>query len=143
MRSSAAYRIWLPSWLGLLLLAMLNGTVRGTVLQPRLGEETARRVATVVLLAALTAYVHRLQRRHPIPDAEHAWVVGMSWVVMTLGFEFGFGRLVGKLAWSELLADYDVRAGRIWVLVPLWTAVAPEVMRRLTLPQAPREPETR
>ena len=68
---------------------------------------------------------------------------GMSWVVMTLGFEFGSGRLVGKLAWSELLADYDVRAGRIWVLVPLWTAVAPEVMRRLTLPQTPREPQTR
>jgi hypothetical protein len=143
MRSSATYRIWLPNWLGLLLLAVLNGTVRGTVLQRRLGEDTARRVATVVLLAALTAYVHRLQRRHPIPDAEHAWVVGMSWVVMTLGFEFGFGRLVGKLAWSELLADYDVRAGRIWVLVPVWTAVAPEVMRRLMLPRTPHEPETR
>ncbi|WP_433038166.1 hypothetical protein [Actinomycetospora sp. CA-053990] len=69
MRSSTAYRLWLPSWLGLLLLAVLNGTVRGTVLQPRLGEETARRVATVVLLAALTAYVHRLQRRHPLPQA--------------------------------------------------------------------------
>ena len=81
--------------------------------------------------------------RHPIPDAKHAWVVGMSWAVMTLGFEFGFGRLVAKLAWSELLADYDVRAGRLWVLVPLRTAVAPEVMRRLTLSQAPREPETR
>ena len=142
MRSSAAYRIWVPSWLGLLLLAVLNGALRGTVLQPRLGEETGRRVATVLLLAALTAYVHRLQRRHPIPDAEHAWVVGMSWVVMTLGFEFGSGRLVGKLAWSELLADYDVRAGRIWVLVPLWTAVAPEVMRRLTLPPASHESQT-
>lgn len=142
MRSSAAYRIWVPSWLGLLLLAVLNGALRGTVLQPRLGEETGRRVATVLLLAALTAYVHRLQRRHPIPDAEHAWVVGMSWVVMTLGFEFGSGRLVGKLAWSELLADYDVRAGRIWVLVPLWTAVAPEVMRRRTLPPASHESQT-
>ena len=142
MRSPTAYRIWLPSWLGLLLLAVLNGTVRGTVLQRRLGEETARRVATVVLLAALTAYVRRLQRRHPIPDAKHAWIVGLSWVVMTLGFEFGFGRLVAGLAWSELLADYDVRAGRIWVLVPLWTAVAPEVMRRLTLPQASHEPQT-
>ena len=100
MRSSTAYRLWLSSWLGLLLLAVLNGTVRGTVLQPRLGEE----------------------RRHPIPDAKHAWVVGMSWAVMTLGF---------------------VRAGRLWVLVPLRTAVAPEVMLRLTLSQAPGEPETR
>ena len=87
MGSSTAYRIWLPSWLGLLLLGVLNGTVRGTVLR--------------------------------------------------------FERLVGKLAWSELLADYDGRAGRIWVLVPVWTAVAPEVMRRLTLPQAPRRPEAR
>lgn len=130
--SRAVYRVWVPGWLGLLLLALLNGTLRATVLGPRLGEETARRVATVVLLAALTGYVRGLQRRHPIPDAGQAWIIGLSWVVMTLGFEFGFGRLVAGLTWSELRADYDVSAGRIWVLVPLWTAAAPEVMRRLT-----------
>ena len=62
----------------------------------------------------MTGYVRRLQRRHPIPDAEQAWIIGLSWVVVTLGFEFGFGRLVAGLTWSELLADYDVSAGRIW-----------------------------
>lgn len=130
MTTSSVYRFWPPGWLGLLLLAMLNGTLRARVLQPRLGEETARRLATAVLLAALSGYVRWLHRRHPIPTARQAWMVGLAWVVMTLGFEFGFGRLVARVSWSKLLADYNVLAGRIWVLVPAWTAVAPEVMRR-------------
>ncbi|WP_345414812.1 hypothetical protein [Actinomycetospora chlora] len=132
MTSPSVPRPWLAGWFGLLLIALLNGTVRATVLQPRLGEDTARRVATAVLLAAVTVYVRRLQRRYPLPDAEQAWTVGLAWMVMTLGFEFGIGRLVARQTWSELVADYDVTAGRTWVLVPLWIAAAPAVMRRPT-----------
>jgi hypothetical protein len=45
-------------------------------------------------------------------------------------FEFGWGGLVEGLSWATMLADYDVTAGRIWVLVPIWTALAPVVVRR-------------
>lgn len=131
MATPSVYRFWIRGWLGLLLLAMLNGTVRATVLAPRWGEETARRIATLVLLVALTAYVSWWNRRHPIPSDHQAWMVGLAWVVMTVGFEFGFGRVVAGLSWSAMVADYDVTAGRTWVLVPLWTAIAPEVVRRL------------
>ena len=53
-----------------------------------------------------------------------ALVVGLGWLLMTLAFEFGFGRLRGR-SWAELLVDYDLRAGRIWVLVLVVTALAP------------------
>jgi len=36
--------------------------------------------------------------------------------------------------WSRLLRDYDHRAGRIWGLIPVWTAVAPYVFYRLRSP---------
>jgi len=39
-------------------------------------------------------------------------MVGASWLVMTVGFELGFGRLVAKQSWEELLAGYDVTRGR-------------------------------
>jgi hypothetical protein len=32
-----------------------------------------------------------------------------------------------------MLADYDLGAGRIWILVPIWTAVAPAVVRSAQL----------
>jgi len=44
---------------------------------------------------------------------------------------YGFGK-----AWSELLADYDLRRGRIWVAVLVVTLLAPlwTVRVRQTLP---------
>lgn len=127
---------WLLGWCGLLVLALANGTLRALVTQPRLGETAARVLATAILLAALTALVWWLHSRRPIPTAREAWAIGAAWVVMTLAFEFGWGALVAGLSWSTMLADYDLSAGRIWILVPIWTALAPTVVRRAQL----REP---
>jgi hypothetical protein len=121
---------WLLGWCGLFVLALANGTLRVLVIQPRLGETAARALATAILLAALTALVWWLHRRRPIPTARQAWAIGAAWVAMTLAFEFGWGGLVAGLPWSTMLADYDLTAGRIWVLVPIWTLVAPAVVRR-------------
>jgi hypothetical protein len=122
---------WIAGWTGMLALALANGTLRALVVQPAIGEEAARRVATAVLLGALTGYVWWLHRRRPIPTAGQAWAVGLTWTGLTLAFEFGWGGLVEGLPLSTMLADYDVTAGRIWVLVPIWTAAVPAVVRRL------------
>jgi len=115
----------------MVVLAVLNGTLRAVVLQPRLGEEVARRLATVVLLALLTGYVWLLHRRFPLPSTRSAWTMGLTWTALTLTFEFGFGRLVEGLSWATMLADYDVTRGRIWVLVPLWTTAVVAVVHVL------------
>ena len=128
---NTAWRPWLVGWTGMVGIALLNGTFRGLVTQPLVGEEVARQVATVILLLLLTGYVWWLHRRYPIPTAEQAWGVGLTWVAMTLTFEFGFGGLVEGLTWSTMLADYDITNGRIWILVPIWTALVPTVVRRL------------
>jgi hypothetical protein len=52
-------------------------------------------------------------------------VPGILWGVLTVAFEFGFGHYVSGLGWDVLLADYDVRAGRLWPLVLLATVAAP------------------
>lgn len=130
-RRSSPARWWLPwllGWFGMVVLALLNGTLRALVTQPWLGEEVARRLATVVLLSVLTAYVWLLHRRYPLPSARSAWAVGLAWAAMTLTFEFGFGGLVEGLSWTTMLADYDVTRGRIWVLVPLWTTAVVAVV---------------
>jgi hypothetical protein len=55
--------------------------------------------------------------------------VGTLWLALTLTFEFVVGHYGFRKPWADLLADYDVRRGRIWVVVlvvtllaPLWTA---------------------
>jgi hypothetical protein len=49
----------------------------------------------------------------------------------TLLFEFGLGHFIENKPWSVLLADYDITSGRIWLLIPIWVAIGPTVVRRL------------
>jgi hypothetical protein len=50
---------------------------------------------------------------------------------MSVAFEFAFGRWVEGDSWSTLLGNYDVTAGKIWVLVPAAMLAAPELARRV------------
>jgi hypothetical protein len=116
-------------WFGLLALAVANGGFRETVLIPRLGPEVGRVASTIMLCAAVfiatyltVRWIHPLNRRD-------AFLIGFAWLALTLVFEFGFGRVRGK-PWTELLADYNVLKGRIWVLVLVTTAMAPFLAAR-------------
>ena len=133
----SAWRFWLLGWLGMAGLALLNGTFRALVTQPWLGEEVARRVATIMLLVVLAAYVAWLHRRCPLASAGFAWKVGLAWAGMTLAFEFGFGRFVEGLSWATMLADYDLSRGRIWLLVPIVTAVLPRIVLAMSPTHVP------
>ena len=50
---------------------------------------------------------------------------GRAISTVMLAFEFLAGHYVFGTPWSELLADYNVFRGRIWVLVLITTATAP------------------
>ena len=39
--------------------------------------------------------------------------IGLTWLALTLAFEFLAGHYLFGSPWSKLLADYDVRHGRI------------------------------
>jgi hypothetical protein len=112
------------AWLVLLAIMFANGVVRVTLLQPRLGEDPARRLATLAGVALVVgfsrAYVRRAGR---LATPELLWV-GAAWLVLTLCFEFGFGRASGR-SWGELLADYDLVRGRLWPLVLAATLLSP------------------
>jgi hypothetical protein len=123
-------RFWLVAWTGCVPLAFVNGIVRDAVVVERLGELRAHQMATGTLVTALGAYVLLLERRRPLPDSGAALRVGMAWASCTVLFEVGLGRVRG-LPWSRILADYDLSAGRVWILVPLTTLIAPVVARTL------------
>ena len=42
-----------------------------------------------------------------------------------MAFEFSFGHFVAGHSWSRLFQDYNLFAGRLWVLVLLWLTLAP------------------
>ena len=46
-------------------------------------------------------------------------------------FEFGFGHYVEGDSWTDLFQNYDVAAGNIWILILLWIAAGPAIVRSL------------
>ncbi len=115
----------LAVWGLLLVLAVLNGGVRDTWLSPVLGDTIGRAISSV-LLALLILLATWLTIRWIGPTTPgQAMAVGALWVGLTLGFEFGVGHYGFGTSWAELLADYDLLRGRIWILVLLATFVAP------------------
>jgi len=112
-------------WIVLLVLAVANGGVREALLIPRLGEGKGRALSTITLsLAILLLTWLSLRWMHPSSLGD-AWTIGGLWLALTLAFEFLAGHFVFRKPWSELLADYNVLAGRIWILVLIVTALAP------------------
>ena len=112
-------------WFGLLTLAILNGGFRESVLVPRLGRGLGQAVSTVMLsLLILAAGWIALPWIGP-RTLQDAWLIGVLWVLLTLAFEFLGGHYVFGKPWQELLADYNVRAGRIWVMVLIVTLMTP------------------
>lgn len=113
-------------WLLLLVVAFAGAALRAGLLEPRIGEASAHVAGTLVVVLAFAAVIW-LTIPWVVPDLASGPLaaVGLGWTLATIGFEFGFGHYVMGHPWSRLLADYDVTAGRIWVLVLLTLLLTP------------------
>jgi len=119
-------------WSGILVLAVVNGAVRDLIVTPRLGERTGH-IASTIVLCALIVLVTRASIRWIGPASRmDAALIGTSWLALTLSFELLAGHYLFGNSWARLLADYDVRRGRIWPLVLVTVLLAPMWARERT-----------
>ena len=121
-------------WFALLIVASANGALRQLVLIPALGDLAGRAISTV-MLAALIALLSWLTIGWMAPRSPRdAWRIGAIWVVLTLAFEFLAGHYLFGASWQQLLEDYNLLRGRIWILVLIVTLSAPRVVWHLRRP---------
>lgn len=117
-------------WLLILVCAVLNGGLREAVLLPNLGKPLALVFSGILLSLCIVAvsllFVHSLGK---MSDAQ-ALKLGLFWLLLTLAFEFGFGRLVQHRSWQQLLEAYTFKDGNIWPLVLVVTFFAPLIAVR-------------
>jgi hypothetical protein len=118
-------------WLLLVVLAIVNGTVRTFWLVPHLGDQTGHIISCVSLscLVFLAAWLF-IGWIHPSSSGE-AMGLGAFWLAMTVMFEFGAGHFLFGNSWEKLLADYNVLRGRLWFVVLIVTFLAPVWASRL------------
>jgi hypothetical protein len=100
----------LAVWLLIMLAESLHGTLRVLFLEPAIGSLPARQIALPVgfaLIFAITFLTIRwIGETRPAPVIG----IGVGWVVLTLAFEIGLGRLQG-FGWDRITQDYDPRRG--------------------------------
>ncbi|MCG3120335.1 MAG: hypothetical protein ALAOOOJD_02994 [bacterium] len=119
------------AWFILMIAAIINGAIREAVYKNRLGDLSAHQLSTLTGIVLLGVIIWGLHRLWPLASAKQAWAVGFVWLAMTIAFEFLFGHFIAGHPWSKLLHDYNIFAGRVWLLVLIWTTIAPYVFYKL------------
>jgi hypothetical protein len=96
-----------------------------------LGEAAGHVVSTVSLSLLIFGCGSILSGSLDIATPAEAWSLGAVWLVLMITFEFLGGRFLFGVSWDKLLADYDLTAGRIWLLVLVTTFLTPRLVYHL------------
>jgi len=119
------------AWLPLVLIAVINGALREALYGKYLGELRAHQVSTVSGVLLFGLYIWALVRVLGLESSKQAMTIGLIWLGLTVAFEFLFMHYVVGRSWDVLLHDYNIFAGRVWVVVLVWITIAPYVFYRL------------
>lgn len=122
---------YLFAWLALLVLAVANGALRHLTFGRSLPELRAHQLSTLIGSVVIGLFIWFVVRVWPPKSGRQALAIGLAWLSLTVAFEFTFGRLVAHRSWPELFNDYNLAAGRVWLLFLVWLVFAPYLFLRM------------
>ncbi len=121
-------------WFPMLIIAIANGGAREWY-KKFTGELVGRQLSTLLLILLFGIYIFWVVALFPPKSDQEAWTIGILWLFLTLCFEFGFGRFRGN-SWRQLIAEYDISRGKLWILIPIWIVVAPYLFSQAVICKA-------
>lgn len=124
----------LMAWLAMLIVSVANGALRDLTYGRYLSDLRAHQVSTLSGIVLLGGIIWAFVRFWPPDSGREALFIGLLWMTLTVAFEFLFFHFVARRPWSELLADYRISHGRVWVLVLISIAIAPYVFYAILRP---------
>lgn len=102
------------AWLPMIGIAFLNASLRELVFTKRMGALHARQLSVVTLTVLVALYVILVFPCIRITGNGQAVAAGVTWMLLTICFEFGLGLLVGTPR-NRMLEEYNIAAGQLWV----------------------------
>ena len=117
-------------WLLMMAVETIHGVLRNRFLVPVIGDVGARQIG-VLIGSALILGITILTIGWIRPASERALLtIGAMWLVLTLAFEFGLARALGR-SWTALLADYDLTRGGLLSIGMVVLALSPWIAARI------------
>jgi hypothetical protein len=78
--------IYAVSWIGMVIIAILNGAAREKIYGPAMHELSAHQLSTFIGLILLGMYIWILTGVYRIESSKQAFVIGSMWFIMTILF---------------------------------------------------------
>jgi len=118
------------TWMLIMLLESLHGTVRELFIAPQIGDLRARQAGVVVGSALIFAVAWLTSHWLGARTRRAQLLVGASWVALTLVFEIALGRAIGA-GWERILADYNPLQGGFMMAGLAFMLVSPALAATL------------
>jgi len=113
-------------WIPMIVIAFANATFRQLIFIKHTNELKAHQLSTITLIILCSVYVWWIFPHLHIPNIGQALTAGGLWVLLTVLFELALGLFTGRSI-SLLMRDYNLIAGRIWLLFLLWLFLLPYI----------------
>ena len=118
------------AWLLFIPIVFMNAAVRELVYKPFTGELLAHQVSTITGSVAFFLLAFFLLRHYMYNTPNDKLLfIGLMWVVLTIVFEFSLGIFVTGASWNEMLNDYNIGQGRIWIFFLVIILITPFVIK--------------
>jgi hypothetical protein len=115
----------------MLIIAIGNGALRQATFAKVMPELRAHQLSTAIGSVLIGLFIWVIMRIWPPSSARQALRIGFLWLVPTIAFEFFMGLVLAPRPLAEVLQDYNLLAGRVWVLFLIWLTFAPWAFFRL------------
>ena len=129
---------YILAWIGLLVIAVANGALRQATFAKVMPELRAHQLSTFVGSVFIGLFVWVVIRSWPPSSSAQALLIGFIWLLLAIAFESIMGLVLAHRPWPQVLHDYNLMAGRVWVLFLVWLALAPWVFYSFGTP--PNQP---
>jgi hypothetical protein len=120
------------AWVPMVLIGIANGVARVATYGKYMSELRAHQLSTLTGVLLVGLYIFGVSKILRFESGRKAFLVGIMWFLLTDAFEFIFGHYVAGHEWSILFSDYNLAAGRLWLVFLLWILAAPYVFFRLS-----------
>lgn len=107
-------------WLVVMAVEFVHGTVRWIFLRPRVGNFRSSQIGVFTGSVLLLLIVYVCEPWMALQGFADCLRVGLLWVVLTLAFEWNFGRYVLGRTWESIAAEYNLSHGG---LMPVGLAI--------------------
>jgi hypothetical protein len=100
-------------WIEIACAETLHGILRVRLLNRRVGDKVARRIAVFSGSAIiLTIGWFSIPWIAPASSTD-SLMVGALWLVLMLSYDIGLARFAFRMPWSRVAADFDIRRGNL------------------------------